>query len=238
MFAHLDRDTLLIPKYGYDPGKVEAGRPTGIPPRIFKNMLEAFQAHGFFPPEATFQLNRRKRSWEVILPANSCTQNMIKLAAFLYRDMECQHPETLLLAYRQWLALKEQGVTLWQCFHWAYAREAHGAGHGIYHFNGPFRWTPLLSLAFAQFCQTPKEEQKQPPYNAYYLTSAIDGLVQKMLGADKKTIDVQEEQLLNPEVGEMIQNSKDVKIENFREVIENLPGAKKVSKGTIRDYYW
>jgi hypothetical protein len=240
MFQHINKDTLLIPRIGYDPKRAKNKLPTGLAPRIFLNVLKAFQEHGFFPVEAEFIPNTSKKSWEVLLPAKSCTRNSMKLAAFLYRDMECQHPETVLLAYRQWLALKKQGVTLWQCFHWAYAKSGWGAGHGIYHFNGPFRWTPLLALAFAQFCRTPVSSLTMAPYNENYLTASIDKIVQKLMGGVKVSVvtEVPEEGLLNPELGKLMQNPKKVKITKFREVMNSLPGGKQVDKGRIRDYYW
>lgn len=234
MFPQRAKDLLLVPYKGY-----RKSRASTAPPRLFRNMWNAYRDHGFFPKDSFLRKSSKAPGFEVFIPANTTTENTLKLAAFTYRYMECQHPKDMVLAYRQWLASKGRGITLWQCFHWMMSMRGYRSGHGIYHFNGPFRYDPLLALAFGIFCRTSlKDHKKDPTFTVHQLTSAIDNVMQNISVKKGESIQVPLKHLLSSKVGKLMADPLNVDLPAIHETIAALPKAKKVKTGQLRGYYY
>ena len=72
----------------------------------------------------------------------------------------------MLAAYRQYLALRKEGVSLYQCFQWAGNKGDLSAGHGIFPFGinsgyyGFAAYSPFVAHAFAMFTSLSEEDLK------------------------------------------------------------------------------
>jgi len=222
--------------------------------RLFKNMLKVFQEHGFFPPEMELEWDSVKNRWSVLLRPQTYNMLTLKIAAFTYRYFDAA-PYAMLLAYRQYLALKNEGVSFYQCFHWACNTQQMHSGHGIYNFGnkagGTVAHSPYLTRALAYLLNMPREEITKisnTRYSRMHVVTTLDKLYLYMRGErTKQDLSVNEEielkrwsserhpvsqdDLLDPRFGKLLQTPLRPNRVKMRTIIQTLP------KITIRKSY-
>jgi len=203
----------------------------GLSNRMFSNVFAAFQQHGFFPPEATLLPDKLTGRLALYLPKNTTTILSLKMASFVYRLMDSRNTKCILRAYRQWLHLKNKGVTLWQCLLWSGYHSNLTTGHGLYDCHTLKGRDPYTILAFAYFCNLPKKIKKEKFGNISRasLTERLDAIADSFKLPGGPSISLTDEGVLSPSLGRILMTAPNINAEEFAQVVDRLPFISKLS---------